>query len=1251
MAGGIIDPESPLTVIVLHGGSNEFPASTETVTSIHYLFPDRNLVYLDVPERLSTRSLKRALEECLGDHASLEGVLVFIAMYGPYAQSGDLAAQLEELGIPYTGSEPHTALLTYDKLMFKAWCAGMGLTVQRHEVFDPARVAALGSQWPSLPWPAGSHVVVKPVRPGAAESAFLVRWGSTADLTARLREALDLDRSPVGKLAIVGQYITGREFVVMGLGGVALPTVAEQIATESPKPFESRDQFEMQLLSETDLSREMTGIATRLFADLGGCDYGRLDLVKDEADGRVYITDINTRPPLAGKVAGLVRRDSLFVSLFGSEDYPRMCRIIMELARSRQTAERFRMPPNGEGAMWGMFRSTSELLRQGLTGNLFIISEVADLLDRRLPERLATLVNEFDTPLERVLAAWERLLAGGCVRAGSIWRKLWARHAAVRSGVDPRAVRAWVADILRGGPIDDAKQDAVTELLTFIVVAESPFAADFLWELSRVDILDVTVGYDPAGLTRENLFKAMLWEDTLSKCLQEAYKFWHDLDPAICERVRSGIVAIAKSKNGHAVHLHSAGQPVVPPKTARFEAAYKAFVQGKLRLQPFDSFYCLFNVLQDLVELNFGPGMQGYPTRGTLRSFQAVLDRAEPKTLFVVCTPGEFGPMVSSLEESSTIFVNIENIDFTVEDLTDNVVQIMETYPDRPLVFLISSCLRIGGRYLDLRPLRAKIQAAHTQPLTASRQLWVDAAQDHRVVHADVVFYSKRFAGTGGGLVAVHTGVSAAIREKLEVKSGYDTVYLVRVCKTLVSALRGVYFGFEDMLMRPNLWDAATASGEILRSVRVLEAALVTEHLSSFVDVRYNLEEIKTSQPMPGAIVRLTPSALFTEHYSIGDLVFYLATNNIGCETFSLSIYYSNPANVKQAVSSVAKYREFSELLRAHRDVAVWYPHKLKHPPDHESEYFEQCARLTLQYHDYLRIFLTYYTSDRDLGELARNIRAYIVKGDIYEMDSSEKFDICEYKALYLDAMAIHTAEPAGLNEQQDRVEQGFEKALAMFQSSDRVRIWSYRVANASNMLAAFAVVDVLGDSCCILSLVVAGAFQRKGVGSTLLKRAQAHSSSVSMQVELFNLPAICFCEKHMFRVLEAGEVTPSPHHQTGVEQVKTLTYQWEPKRVCASWDHPTSAVSAQRQPSAASQSSAAAKQPPAPLAAQKSVTAPLSSGEPASVAELSACDFDLGQLVCSCAIATRSTYKTWLLSSTLAAPSPVSSIFARSKP
>ena len=739
----------------------------------------------------------------------------------------------------------------------------------------------------------------------------------------------------------------------------------------------------------------------------------------------------------------------------------------------------------------------------------------------------------------------------------------------------------------------------MTELLTFIVAANPRFAADLLSELSTVDILDVTVGYDPAGLTRQNLLKAMLWEDTLSKCLQKAYKFWHDLNPAICERIRSSIVAASRSKNGRALQLHSAGLPVVPPKTARFEAAYKVFVQGKLRLQPFDSFYCLYNVLHDLIDLNFGPGMRGFPTRGTLRSFQAVIDRVEPQTLFVICTPGEFGPMVSSLEETSTLFVNIEDIDFAVEDLTDNVVQIMETYPERPLVFLISSCLRIGGRYLDLQMLRAKIQAAHAQPITASRQLWVDAAQDHRVVHADVVFYSKRFAGTGGGLVVVDAGVSEAIREKLEVKSGYDTVYLVRVCKALVSALRGTYFGFEDMLVRPNLWDTVTASEEILRSVHVLETALVTEHLDPFFDVRYNSQELAASQPMPGGIVRLMPSSLFTENYSIGDLVLYLATNNIGCETFSLSIYYSNPAAVKGAVSSVAKYRDFSELLRTHRDVAVWYPHKLKHPPDHESEFFEQCARLTLQYHDYLRMFLTYYTADRDLRELARNIRAYIVKGDVYEMDASEKVDMQEYRELHLDAMVRPTAGAAGFSEQQLRVEQGFDQTLALFQSSDRVLIWSYRVANASNMLAGFAVVDILGDSCCILSLVVASAFQRKGVGTTLLGLAQVRSTSVTMQVELADTQTIAFCKKHGFRVLGACAATPLPYQQTDAERVKTLTYQWEPKRVCASGDNAQSAGSAQRQPSAASQSSAAAKQLPALLVVQNSVTAPLSSGEP----------------------------------------------------
>ena len=71
--------------------------------------------------------------------------VVFLALHGTYGEDGTVQAQLDELGVPYTGCGADASRIAFDKVLTKQRCVEAGVATARFMVFNSA----------NSPWPRG----------------------------------------------------------------------------------------------------------------------------------------------------------------------------------------------------------------------------------------------------------------------------------------------------------------------------------------------------------------------------------------------------------------------------------------------------------------------------------------------------------------------------------------------------------------------------------------------------------------------------------------------------------------------------------------------------------------------------------------------------------------------------------------------------------------------------------------------------------------------------------------------------------------------------------------------------------------------------------------------------------------------------------------------------------------------------------------------------------------------------------------
>lgn len=210
---------------------------------------------------------------------------VFIALHGGYGENGGVQADLDALGLPYTGPGAESSKITMDKIVTKRVLDEADIPTAPYEVLSSDQNTT------SLPLP----VVVKPPRDGSSVGVSKVTDPSQWE--AALQAARKAD--PDGEV-LVEKYIPGREWTVSVVGGKPLPVIEIQAANgwygfaEKYTAGTTRYVFP-EAKEDQELIALCQKLAVAAIRAVGGRGVSRVDF-RVSPDGHPYVLEINTIP-------------------------------------------------------------------------------------------------------------------------------------------------------------------------------------------------------------------------------------------------------------------------------------------------------------------------------------------------------------------------------------------------------------------------------------------------------------------------------------------------------------------------------------------------------------------------------------------------------------------------------------------------------------------------------------------------------------------------------------------------------------------------------------------------------------------------------------------------------------------------------------------------------------------------------------------------------------------------------------------
>jgi len=240
--------------------------------------------------------------------------LVFIALHGGAGEDGRIQAELEAMGLAYTGSDPAASELAMDKRAAKGRARALGILSPESRLFhldeaergNPATVLEIAEIIESS---LGYPLVAKPNREGSSVGLAVLRNREDASLRMPrvIRSSGDI---------LVERYVPGRELTVAILGERALPAVeilpGGGLYDYEHKYSKGKTRYECPADLPGDLREGLERQALAVFRDLGCRDLGRVDFRGDE-EGKAWFLEVNTIPgmtetslvPLAAAATGL----------------------------------------------------------------------------------------------------------------------------------------------------------------------------------------------------------------------------------------------------------------------------------------------------------------------------------------------------------------------------------------------------------------------------------------------------------------------------------------------------------------------------------------------------------------------------------------------------------------------------------------------------------------------------------------------------------------------------------------------------------------------------------------------------------------------------------------------------------------------------------------------------------------------------------------------------------------------------------
>jgi D-alanine-D-alanine ligase len=294
--------------ILLGGDSSERKISLKSGTAIYEALKEAglNVVKIDVKKDAELRIRKANID------------VAFIALHGHGGEDGTIQRLLEELGIPYTGSDAVSSLNAFDKARTKQ-------ILKRNKIPFPESVVVDKSSWRRHSQRFQFPVFIKPVDNGSSIGVHMIE--SFEELEKQMSAVFLLyDRY------IIEERIEGREITIGVLDHKPLPIVELRPQSKfydfRAKYTAGKTRYVVPARFTDDHYKQYQRLAVKTHKALGARDFSRVDMMIDK-DGKAYVLELNSIPgftatsllPKAARCAGF--------------EFAMLCEQILELALRR----------------------------------------------------------------------------------------------------------------------------------------------------------------------------------------------------------------------------------------------------------------------------------------------------------------------------------------------------------------------------------------------------------------------------------------------------------------------------------------------------------------------------------------------------------------------------------------------------------------------------------------------------------------------------------------------------------------------------------------------------------------------------------------------------------------------------------------------------------------------------------------------------------------------------------------------------
>lgn len=228
----------------------------------------------------------------------------FIVLHGRGGEDGQIQGTLEWLNIPYTGTGVQGSAIGMDKVKTKQVWQGSELPTA------PYRIVSKDSDLQEIVDSIGLPFIIKPVHEGS--SIGMSKVEKMEDFAEAITKATQHDA-----VVMAEKWITGREFTIVILNGVALPVIrleppADVAFYDYEAKYNRNDvQYGIPCGLTEDEEKRLQALCLRAFQAVGASGWGRIDAMQDE-QGNFWLLEVNTVPgmtshslvPKAAKAVG-----------------------------------------------------------------------------------------------------------------------------------------------------------------------------------------------------------------------------------------------------------------------------------------------------------------------------------------------------------------------------------------------------------------------------------------------------------------------------------------------------------------------------------------------------------------------------------------------------------------------------------------------------------------------------------------------------------------------------------------------------------------------------------------------------------------------------------------------------------------------------------------------------------------------------------------------------------------------------------